>query len=70
MWRHLIQLLQKINELGTTILFATHDPTVIDLLKEHQHLVLEKGKLLSEKAPQKERKEQKEKKKQTHKKEK
>jgi cell division transport system ATP-binding protein len=31
--KHIIQLLKKINQLGTTLLVATHDPTVMDQLK-------------------------------------
>ncbi len=36
------RLLKKINELGTTLLFATHDQLVIDELKNHRIVHLEK----------------------------
>lgn len=38
------RLLKKINELGTTLLFATHDQLVIDELKNHKIVNLEKAK--------------------------
>jgi cell division transport system ATP-binding protein len=41
------RLFDRINQLGTTILFATHDTSVLDALP-HRRLVLEKGKLLSD----------------------
>ncbi|GIK84040.1 MAG: hypothetical protein BroJett025_06620 [Patescibacteria group bacterium] len=44
------KLLTKINELGTTILFATHDHDVLDILGDHRHIVLENGKLVSDTA--------------------
>lgn len=42
------KLLTKINELGTTILFATHDHDVIDLLSKHRHIVLDNGEMVSD----------------------
>lgn len=36
------RLLKKINELGTTLLFATHDQLVLDELKNHKIVHLEK----------------------------
>ena len=39
------QLLSRINQLGTTILIATHDISVLELLDETRHLHLEKGKI-------------------------
>ncbi len=37
------KLLHKINQLGTTIMMATHDPNVINFLTEARHMTLEKG---------------------------
>jgi cell division transport system ATP-binding protein len=43
------KLLERINSFGTTVLFATHDTNVIDLLtKNYRHLTMEKGKLVSD----------------------
>jgi len=42
------RLFSKINELGTTILFATHDLSVLDHLG-HRRLKLEKGQLIEDK---------------------
>lgn len=48
------RLLKKINELGTTVLFATHDPSVLELFKNDRHLHMEKGKLIKDsRAPKK-----------------
>lgn len=44
------KLLSKINELGTTVLFATHDHDVIDLFNKHRHIVLENGEMVSDSA--------------------
>ncbi len=44
------KLLTKINELGTTILFSTHDHDVIGLLNVHRHIVLSDGTLVSDTA--------------------
>lgn len=51
--RSIARLLSKINELGTTILVATHDQ---DVLKNHEHvrhMVLEQGKLIKDTAVKK-----------------
>jgi len=45
---HIVNLLKKINELGTTILMATHDQTLLDSFKNERRLHLEKGKLVSD----------------------
>lgn len=42
------KLLTKINELGTTILFATHDHDVIDLLGKQRHIILNNGELITD----------------------
>lgn len=42
------QLLHKINELGTTILCATHDVSVLEHLKGHRRVQLENGKIVSD----------------------
>lgn len=42
------RLLKKINELGTTILFATHDQSVLDLFKDDRLLHMEQGKLVKD----------------------
>lgn len=47
----IIRLLEKINELGTTILIATHDVVVLDALKKHRHLVLKEGQLAKDSHP-------------------
>jgi ABC-type multidrug transport system ATPase subunit len=47
----IIQLLKKINELGTTIMITTHDPEVKELLKGYHHIHLEKGTLVTDSAP-------------------
>ena len=39
------KLLHKINQLGTTIMMATHDPNVINFLTDARHMVLEKGEI-------------------------
>ncbi len=41
------QLFEKINELGTTVLFATHDLSILSALK-HRRIHLEKGKIESD----------------------
>lgn len=40
------RLLTKINQLGTTVLFATHDRDVIELLEIDRHISLENGSLI------------------------
>lgn len=42
------QLLEKINELGTTILIATHDPVLFDVFLKRRRLELAKGKLVKD----------------------
>ncbi len=42
------QLLEKINELGTTILIATHDPVLFDVFAKRRRLELAKGKLVKD----------------------
>lgn len=42
------QLLDKINELGTTILIATHDPILVEMFAKRRHLELSKGKLVKD----------------------
>lgn len=44
--RSIIHLLQKINELGTTIIITTHDPVVLETLGKTRHLKLDQGKLV------------------------
>ena len=44
------KLLTKINELGTTVLFSTHDHDVIGLLNAHRHIVLTSGSVVSDTA--------------------
>ncbi len=44
----IIKLLQKINELGTTVLLATHDKEIINNI-EKRVVVLEKGEIISDK---------------------
>jgi len=39
----IMRLLQQINDLGTTILLATHDLALLDALERERHLELEKG---------------------------
>lgn len=45
------QLLKKINDLGTTILLATHDTGVLKVLNKERHLELRKGELISDSQP-------------------
>lgn len=46
--RSIIKLLQKINELKTTVLIATHDVVVMELLKEARRLNLDQGEVSGE----------------------
>lgn len=39
------RLLQKINKLGTTVMVATHDVSVLDMLSRERHIQLQQGKL-------------------------
>ena len=41
----IVRLLQQINELGTTVLLSTHDATILEKLKKHRQIELEKGKV-------------------------
>lgn len=42
------RLLKKINELGTTVLFATHDISVLQALPNERHLHLNQGQLVDD----------------------
>ncbi len=42
------RLLGKINSLGTTVIFATHDHDVIDLFDEQRHIILTNGEIKSD----------------------
>jgi len=42
------KLIQKINSLGTTVIFATHDHDIMDLLKDARRIELEKGKVIKD----------------------
>ncbi|MBU0578856.1 ATP-binding cassette domain-containing protein [Patescibacteria group bacterium] len=44
----IIRLLKKINELGTTVLLATHDVVVLDDLKDTRKIELKDGELISD----------------------
>jgi len=45
--RDIIELLQKINQLGTTVLLVTHDREVVNLLKRRV-VVLDRGEIVSD----------------------
>ena len=45
--RDIIELLKKINQLGTTVMLVTHDKDVVDMLKKRV-VVLEKGEIISD----------------------
>jgi len=45
--RDIMDLLVKINELGTTVLLVTHDREVVNLLKKRV-IVLDKGEVVSD----------------------
>lgn len=45
---HIAKLLEKINELGTTILFSTHDQAVLHHFGSTRRLELEQGKLVKD----------------------
>jgi cell division transport system ATP-binding protein len=47
------RLLEKINSLGTTVIFATHDHDVINLFDGQRHIVLSEGMLESDLASKK-----------------
>ncbi len=42
----ILKLLKKINELGTSVMFATHDHGLLDLLKGEERIHLDKGRLI------------------------
>lgn len=46
--KHIGQLLQKINRLGTTLVVATHDPVLIKLFGHEHSLVMEKGRVIED----------------------
>jgi cell division transport system ATP-binding protein len=46
--KSIVQLLQKINQLGTTIIITTHDPVVLETLTKARHLKLVNGKLVQD----------------------
>jgi cell division transport system ATP-binding protein len=45
------KLLHKINELGTTVLLATHDLGVLEILEGERHIQLDKGQLIKDSKP-------------------
>lgn len=49
----IVKLLSQINALGTTVLIATHDVTLLDYLESERHLQLDKGKLVKDTRPSK-----------------
>ncbi|MEA2056449.1 MAG: ATP-binding cassette domain-containing protein [Patescibacteria group bacterium] len=51
---HIIKLLQKINELGTTVLLATHDPFILEEFKLRQIDLAKLGKSLEKETEKKE----------------
>lgn len=46
--RSIVQLLKKINELGTTVFITTHDVTVKSMLEGERNMKLEKGRLVED----------------------
>ncbi|HEX7017400.1 MAG TPA: ATP-binding cassette domain-containing protein [Patescibacteria group bacterium] len=46
--KSIVQLLQKINELGTTLLVTTHDVMVKEMLKGERNMILDRGKLVED----------------------
>lgn len=46
--RSIVQLLKKINELGTTVFITTHDVTVREMLEGERNMRLEKGQLVED----------------------
>lgn len=57
----IVKLLKQINDLGTTVLFATHDVAVLEALEKERHLELLKGVLKNDSNPSKIEKVEKEK---------
>ncbi|MBT4124162.1 MAG: ATP-binding cassette domain-containing protein [Candidatus Pacebacteria bacterium] len=49
----IVKLLKQINDLGTTVLFATHDVAVLEALEKERHLELIKGVLKNDSNPSK-----------------
>lgn len=49
----IINLIKTINDLGTTVIFATHDQSAIEELKNKRHVVIEKGKVKADSKPTK-----------------
>ncbi len=47
----IINLLNKINELGTTILLATHDKVILDALTKIRQIKLKKGEIVEDTKP-------------------
>lgn len=45
------RLLSRINQLGTTLIMATHDSDVLKALADHRHLHMEKGRLVKDTHP-------------------
>ena len=45
------KVLKKINELGTTLLLATHDPVIVDVFKNDRIIKLEKGRVITDSKP-------------------
>jgi cell division transport system ATP-binding protein len=56
----IIKLLKQINELGTTVLLATHDVVVLDELSKERLIKLDKGSLKSDSDPRKPKSKEKE----------
>jgi cell division transport system ATP-binding protein len=56
--KNIVRLLKKINEMGTTILLATHDVIVFEALKDIRNLVLENGELKKDSGLKKTKKEE------------
>ncbi len=54
------RLLQKINSLGTTIILATHNHDIMELLKDSRQINLEKGKIKTDSKVKKEKSKAKE----------
>jgi cell division transport system ATP-binding protein len=48
---HIAEILVKINELGTTLLFATHDLSFLKRFPKHHHLELKQGKVTTDSRP-------------------
>lgn len=44
----IVQLLHKINKLGTTVMITTHDPIVLQVLDKARHLKMESGKVITD----------------------